>query len=145
MNEWDGKSPDALSDAELIEAITEAGRKLWQCAKEGLAALGSVAEDPRWGSSPLPLRFELQLALLFLGALDAYDVVASLLRFRPSQQAFGGLRFQMESVAVIRWLVESDDPKATSCLPLPLRPGHSVRQVHAQGCRPRQGCAERRS
>ncbi len=75
------------------------------------ATLGSVADDPRWGSSPLPLRFELQLAVVSIGALDAYDVAVSLLRARASQQAFGALRYQMESIAEIRWLVEPDDQK----------------------------------
>lgn len=98
-----------LSDVELVRSIAQAGYKIWKCAMEQHETLGSVMDDPRWGSSPLPLRFELQLAVLSIGALDAYDVVASLLAARPSQQAFGALRYQMESVAVIRWLVEPND------------------------------------
>ena len=100
-----------LSDAELVSAIFDAGHTLYKPAVEQQEAMGSVADDPRWGSSPLPLRFELQLAVLFIGVLDAYDVAASLLRARASQQAFGAIRYQMESVAVIRWLVEPDEPK----------------------------------
>jgi hypothetical protein len=100
-----------LSDEELLGSIYDSGIKLWKCAMEQHETAGSVADDSRWGSSPLPLRFELQLAVVSIGALDAYDVAASLLRARASQQAFGALRFQMESVAVIRWLVEPDEPK----------------------------------
>jgi hypothetical protein len=100
-----------LSDAELVTSIAQAGYKLWKCAMDQHATLGSIPEDPRWGSSPLPLRFELQLAILSVGALDAYDVVASLLAARASQQAFGAVRYQMESVAVIRWFVEPEDQK----------------------------------
>ena len=111
MSDLDESAVAAVSDAALIESITRAGLGLSQSAKEKLASIGSIAEDPRWESSPLPLRFELQLAILFLGALDAYDVVASLLRARASQQAFSALRYQMESVAAIRWLVEPNDPK----------------------------------
>ena len=99
-----------LSDVDLVKSIADAGHKVWKSAMEQHATLGSITDDPRW-SSPLPLRFELQLAVLSVGALDAYDVVASLLHARASQQAFGALRYQMESVAVIRWLVEPDDQR----------------------------------
>jgi hypothetical protein len=98
----------SLSDSELVGAIFDAGHKAWKPAMEQIATLGSIADDSRW-SSPLPLRFQLQLAVLSVGAFDAYDVVASLLRARASQQVFGALRYQMESVAVIRWLVEPDE------------------------------------
>jgi hypothetical protein len=97
-----------LSDAELVIAVAKAGHNLWKCTMDQLANLGSITDDPRW-SSPFPLRFEAQLGILSVGAVDAYDVVASLLATRASQQAFGSLRYQMESFAVIRWLVEPDD------------------------------------
>jgi hypothetical protein len=48
-------------------------------AKDRQAAEGSTTDDPRW-ASPLPLRFEVQLATLFLGALDAHEVTSNVLR-----------------------------------------------------------------
>jgi hypothetical protein len=96
------------SDAELLDAIIEAGSLLLQSGKAQLASLGQVDDDPRW-NSPVPLRFDLQLATLFLGALDSYDVTASLLRARASQQAFNVLRFQLETLALIRWMSEPPD------------------------------------
>jgi len=71
--------------------------------------MGSLTDDPRWEAPP-PLRFEIQLASLFFGALDAFDVTTGILRRRASQQAFNGLRFQMETVALIRWMTEPTDP-----------------------------------
>jgi hypothetical protein len=44
------------------------------------------------------------------GALDAFDVTAAILRRRASQQAFNGLRFQMETVPLIRWMSEPTEP-----------------------------------
>jgi hypothetical protein len=71
--------------------------------------MGSLTDDPRWEAPP-PLRFEIQLASLFFGALDAFDVTTGILRRRASQQAFNGLRFQMETVALIGWMTEPTDP-----------------------------------
>lgn len=77
-------------------------------AMQRLAEVGSIRDDVRW-SSPLPLRFEGQLAVLFLGALDAYDTTTGILRAKASQQAFNGLRFQVEALTLLRWMIEPDD------------------------------------
>jgi hypothetical protein len=50
------------------------------------------------------------VGVLFLGTLDAFDLLCGVLRRRVSQQAFSLLRFQMESLAIVRWLTESPDP-----------------------------------
>lgn len=103
-----GPSLTELSDEDLLEEVAKVGARLLQSGKRQLASIGNIHDDPRW-KPPVPLRFELQLAVLFLGALDAYDVTASLLRARPSQQAFNGLRFQLETLALIRWMSEPPD------------------------------------
>lgn len=103
-----GTAPAALSDDELLKAIVESGGRLLRKAQERLAPI-AVTDDERW-EAPLPLRVESQVAGLFLGALDAYDVTTNILRARASQQAFNGLRFQMESLALIRWMTESPEP-----------------------------------
>jgi hypothetical protein len=100
-----------LSDAELLESISKSGLALLQTAQQQLAGLPSMQDDERWSGPPIPIRFEIQLAGLFMAALDAYDVTAGILRVRASQQAFSGLRFQLETLALIRWLVESSDPR----------------------------------
>jgi hypothetical protein len=69
-----------------------------------------LTDDSRWGG-PLPLRFELLVTTLFIGALDAFEVASNILQNRASQQAFGCLRFQMETLALARWLIEPDDPR----------------------------------
>lgn len=102
--------PPGLPDEELLEGIAEVGGRLLRTVKEKQAEVGSIRDDERWGG-PIPLRFELQLATLFLGALDAYDITTGILRSRASQQAFNGLRFQLETLALIRWLVERPEPR----------------------------------
>jgi hypothetical protein len=79
-------------------------------AMQRQSEVGSIRDDERW-SSPLPLRFEGQLAVLFLGALDAYDVTTGILRARASQQSFNGLRFQVEALTLLRWMTEPDDAR----------------------------------
>jgi hypothetical protein len=100
---------EALSDRELLEGLAGSGEQLLTAAREQLAAMGDVPDDERWTDSPLPLRFELQMCVLFLGALDAYAATTHLLRARVSQQSFGSLRFQMESLALINWMTKSPD------------------------------------
>ena len=97
--------PEGLSDLELLEAVVERGGRLDASAREKLAGVGPIRDDERW-RAPLPLRFEAQLVLLFGGALDAYEVTAAILRDRALQQAFSGIRFLLETLAQIRWLVE---------------------------------------
>jgi len=99
------KAPADLSDIDLLRGIAAEGERLLATSKNRQAAVGSITDDSRW-ASPLPLRFEVQLATLFLGALDAYEVTSNILRNRASQQAFNGLRFQLETLALIRWLVQ---------------------------------------
>ena len=94
-----------MTDVELLHEVAEYGERLLSVAKDRQAAEGSITDDPRW-ASPLPLRFEVQLATLFLGALDAHEVTSNVLRNRASQQAFNGLRFQLETLALVRWLVK---------------------------------------
>jgi hypothetical protein len=48
----------------------------------------------------------MQVATLFIGATDAFEIVSNILLNRASQQAFGCLRFQTESLVLLRWLVE---------------------------------------
>jgi hypothetical protein len=98
------KAPADLSDIDLLRGIGAEGEQLLATSKNRQAAVGSITDDSRW-ASPLPLRFEVQLAMLFLGALDAYEVTSNILLNRASQQAFNGLRFQLETLALIRWLV----------------------------------------
>lgn len=99
----------ALSDEDLLRTLTRLGGKAVRTCQEKQAAAGSIADDPRWSSSPLPLRFQSQVHVLFLGALDAFDAVAALLDQRASQQAFGMIRFEAETLAMVRWLSEPAD------------------------------------
>ena len=99
------RAPADLSDIDLLRGIAAEGERLLATSKNRQAAVGSITDDSRW-ASPLPLRFEVQLATLFLGALDAYEVTSNILLNRASQQAFNGLRFQLETLALIRWLVQ---------------------------------------
>jgi hypothetical protein len=103
------RTPSDLTDEELLEAILTSGARLMDRARQKNAEMGSLTDDPRW-EAPTPLRFEVQLASLFFGALDAFDVTAAILRRRASQQAFNGLRFQMETVPLIRWMSEPTEP-----------------------------------
>jgi hypothetical protein len=103
-------TPSDLTDEELLEAILTSGAQLFRRARQRIAEIGSLTDDPRW-EAPAPLRFEIQLASLFLGALDAFDVTTGILRRRASQQAFNGLRFQMETVALVRWMTEPTEPQ----------------------------------
>jgi hypothetical protein len=102
-------TPSDLTDEELLEAILTSGAQLFHRARLRNEEMGSLTDDPRWEAPP-PLRFEIQLASLFFGALDAFDVTTGILRRRASQQAFNGLRFQMETVALIRWMTEPTEP-----------------------------------
>ena len=99
-----------LTDQDLLDQLVRSGLTLLTISQQRLARAGRVPDDPRWGA-PLPLRFESQVAVLFLGALDACDATIGLLRTRASQQAFHTLRFQIESMAIIRWMSE---PKAAA-------------------------------
>jgi hypothetical protein len=101
----------ALTEPELLQHVIEGGGRLLEKAKQRLAAVGDLEDDPRW-SAPLPLRFEPHLAVMFLGCIDAFAVGAQILGDRATQQAFGSLRFQMESFALINWLTEPSDPQA---------------------------------
>ena len=103
------RTPSDLTDEELLEAILTSGARLMHRARLKNAEMGSLTDDPRW-EAPTPLRFEIQLASLFHGAIDAFDVTNEILRRRASQQAFNGLRFQMETVPLIRWMTEPTDP-----------------------------------
>jgi hypothetical protein len=103
-------SPEDLSDGELLEALVTRGGRLLASAKDRVAKIGSITDDPRWGG-PIPLRFDSQLAVLFLGALDAYEVTTGILRERASQQAFNGLRFQVEALGLLRWLCEPEEAR----------------------------------
>jgi hypothetical protein len=94
-----------MPDIDLLRGIAAEGGRLLATSKNRQAAVGSITDDSRW-ASPLPLRFEVQLATLFLGALDAFEVTSNILLNRASQQAFNGLRFQLETLALIRWLVQ---------------------------------------
>jgi len=98
-------SLDEISDEQLLSELVRAGGELLVSGQHRLAALGDVLDDPRWGA-PIPIKYEAQLPVLFLGALDAFDATAGLLRSRASQQAFHTLRFQIESIALIRWVSE---------------------------------------
>jgi hypothetical protein len=104
------RTPSDLTDEELLEAILTLGGRLLHAARKKLAEMGSLTDDPRWKAPPA-LRFEIQLANLFIGAIDAFDVMTAILRRRPFQQAFNGMRFQMETVALIRWMTEPTEPQ----------------------------------
>lgn len=84
--------PEEMSDQELLVAIVQFGGNLVRLCQEQQAGVGKIRDDARWALSPMPLRFEAQLHVLFLGAVDAFDVVASLLRARASQQAFNMIK-----------------------------------------------------
>jgi hypothetical protein len=98
-----------LTDEELLHAMVDLGGDFVRTCQERQANVGKIQDDPRWTLSVLPLRFESQLHVLLLGAIDAFDVVAGLLRARASQQVFNVIRFQTETLAVIRWMVDSKD------------------------------------
>ncbi len=101
-----GKADNDFTDRQLLDELARLGARLLVAGQHRLAALGDVTDDPRWATCPLPLRFEAQLPVLVLGALDAFDVTIGLLRARASQQGFSTLRFQMETLALIRWMAE---------------------------------------
>src|SRR5262245_34466466 len=103
-------SPDVsdLSDVQLLTAVGQGGSRLLESGKQRLAQMGDVPDDSRWGV-PLPIRVELVICDLFLGVLDAFAFTADLLQRRASQQAFSGLRFQTESVALLRWMTDPED------------------------------------
>lgn len=103
--------PSELNDQQLLEALVEVSGEFVRSCQEQQAGVGKVRDDPRWTVVLLPLRFEAQLQILLLGAIDAVDVVAGLLAARASQQVFNVIRFQTETLVVARWMVESDDPK----------------------------------
>jgi hypothetical protein len=102
-------TPADLTDEELLKAILMSGAQILHRATLRNAEMGSLTDDPRW-EAPTPLRFEIQLASLFHGAIDAFDVTTEILRRRASQQAFNGLRFQMETVPLIHWMTEPTEP-----------------------------------
>lgn len=93
---------------ELLDAIVKSGKELLTKGQQQLARLGDVTDDPRWGA-PLPVRYDVQIPVLFLGTLDACDATITMLSARASQQAFHTLRFQIESLALIRWMSEPAD------------------------------------
>lgn len=97
-----------FTDQQLLEELVKSGGELLKAGQQRLAALGDITDDPRW-RAPIPVRFEQQVPVLFLGALDAGDATIRLLRARASQQAFHMLRFQIESIALIRWMAEPTD------------------------------------
>lgn len=99
-----------VSDAVLTERTGQGGSALLLAAQGQVAAVGDLPEDERW-DAPFPLRFEPQLAYLFLGAIDAFDVTIGLLKARASQQAFNTLRFQLESLELIRWMTREVDDR----------------------------------
>jgi hypothetical protein len=103
-------TPADLTDEELLDAILKSAAQLFHRARLRNAEIGSLTDDPRW-EAPVPLRYEIQLASLFFVAIDAFDVTTEILRRRSSQQAFNGLRFQMETVALIRWMTEPTEPQ----------------------------------
>jgi hypothetical protein len=100
-----------MSDGEILEEVVTSGLRLHQAAQQKLASVPPIDDDKRW-NAPIPLRFEAQLAVLFMGAIDAYDITTGILRHRASQQTFRGLRFRLESLALIRWLTEPTDHAA---------------------------------
>lgn len=102
---------NTLSDEELLQALVQAGSGFIRACRERQADAGPVKDDPRWRNTPLPLRMEAQLHTLFLGVVDACDATTGLLAIRASQQAFGMIRFQAESVALIRWMTEPKDER----------------------------------
>jgi hypothetical protein len=104
------REPSGLPDEKLLVDIVKAGGKLLRLARAQVSTIGPITDDSRWGA-PFPLRFELQFALLILGALDAYDVATGTLRARASQQAFGTMRFQVETLVLMRWLMDSTDER----------------------------------
>jgi hypothetical protein len=100
------------SGAALLELVVRVGSQLHDSARIRLADSGRITDDPRWADSgcPFPLGFDYQLHVLFLGALDSYEVGAGLMRRRASQQVFSTIRFQNETLCLVRWLTEPDDP-----------------------------------
>jgi hypothetical protein len=106
-----GLPPDQLSDRDLLTELVRLGDEVVRACQERQAYAGRIVDDPRWTHSVFPLRFEVQVHSLFLGALDAFDVVVHLLDTRASQQAFNMIRFQVETLALVRWMAESDDPQ----------------------------------
>jgi hypothetical protein len=99
-----------LPDLQLLRRIAKGGGVLLRAAKTQLSTVGDLRDDERW-SCPFPLRYDSQVAALFLGALDSYDIAVGILRERASQQAFNVLRFQLESYAVLRWMTEPTDER----------------------------------
>src|SRR5436190_2877399 len=107
----DARPAQKLSDQALLASLVELGNQVVGVCRDRQADAGQIHDDPRWRNSPLPLRFESQVHVLFLGALDAFDVLCNLLGDRASQQAFNGIRFEAETLALLRWMSEPDDSR----------------------------------
>ena len=123
--------PD-MSDADVLQSVAEAGRQLLKSAQQMLAKLPPMKDDERW-SAPIPLRFEVQLAVLFMDALDAYDITAGILRNRasasvtrnvclaaPFEIALTAARTQAAVVSALSTIVTSSP---TTCSIVPRRMG----------------------
>jgi hypothetical protein len=98
--------PRTLSDEDLLHAVVRPGAQLRLSA--GLR-LSKVPPARDLWDAPIALRFDTQVCVLFMGALDAFDSVAGTLQTRASQQAPSSLRFQIETLATLRWLTEPRD------------------------------------
>lgn len=97
------RTPSDLTDEELLEAILKAGTHLLHQAQIKNAEMGSLTDDPRW-EAPTPLRFEIQLASLFFGAIDAFDVTTAILRLQRTPLSDG-------NDPLIRWMAEPTETR----------------------------------
>ncbi|HTP24503.1 MAG TPA: hypothetical protein VMK12_02440, partial [Anaeromyxobacteraceae bacterium] len=100
-----------MDDGALLDRIVDvAGAFLATTHQQLSGSFGQVTDDPRWPFM-LPLKPEIRWAYLTTAALDAFDVAVGILQKRASQQAVGSIRFQMETLVIMRWLDEPVDPR----------------------------------
>lgn len=92
----------------LAQLIDGCASLLREATKQHEATFGKITDDERW-THLFPLRFELQIRLLFQQGLDAFDLCCTGLKARASGVALGALRFLAEDLALVRWLTEPKD------------------------------------
>jgi hypothetical protein len=99
-----------LEPGVLHRKLSEEGEKLHRMASTIHAVtFGTVKDDPRW-SSPLPLRFDIQIRHLFGIVLDAFALALQGLSERASPAALGSLRLMAETSVTMAWLCEEPHP-----------------------------------
>jgi hypothetical protein len=103
---------DDPTPRELLTSIVDAGVRVFDQGQTKLADADLIYDDERWPWG-FPLRHELQLRFLLLGALDVYEVTANAIRARATLQVFSTIRHLSETLVLVKWMCEpaSDDDR----------------------------------